>query len=326
MKSGTSSGRLENPSLMRPLVSIIIPTYQREELLCETITYLLGQDYLNHELLIVDQSDSHTPETSRFLESVASRVRYFRLKQPNLPAARNFGIRESRGEIIVFVDDDMVIGPNVISRLVETYSASEVWGASGFVLSPDESDEGKYLPYAKFVNDLAEFRHKERVKINEYIGCFMSFRRQLFDKVGYFDEWIGTQLMAAGEDFEFCRRATLRGYGLFLNPAITTLHLNAREGGCNRRSTIIAEVERTQLRLGFYAVLKNRQYRGWLGWAHALARCYRIAMLNRGSGNSRVSLARRHARFWKALRDAAAALRAASRPEGTLFVGPRQKG
>jgi GT2 family glycosyltransferase len=287
---------------MQPLVSIIVPTYRREKLLCETIGYLLAQDYSNRELLIVDQSSNHEPETAQYLDSIAGQIRYFHLAQPNLPAARNFGIRQSQGELIVFLDDDMVIGTDLISRLVETFSAPEVWGATGFVLSPGESDPGKYGQYMRFVSDITEFKEG---RIGDFIGCLMSFRRQLFDKIGYFDEWIGTQLMAAGEDFEFCQRAVLRGYGLFLNPRITTLHLLAREGGCSRRSLAPIEVERAQLRLSIYAILKNRRYSGWWGWADALARCYRRFILNRGLLKSTAAgLVRKHTMLWHTTREA----------------------
>jgi len=289
---------------MLPLVSIIVPTYQREKLLCETIGYLLAQDYPNRELLIVDQSSNHEPETARYLDSIAGQVRYFHLAQPNLPAARNFGIRQSKGELVVFLDDDMVIGTDLISRLVETFSAPEVWGATGFVLSPGESDSGKYGPYRRFVSDMTEFKEEKRIRIRGFIGCLMSFRSQLFEKIGYFDEWIGTQLMAAGEDFEFCQRAVVRGYGLFLNPRITTLHLGAREGGCGRRSLGPIEVERAQLRLSIYAVLKNRRYSGWWGWADALASCYRRFILNRSLFKSTAAgLVRKHTMLWHTTRD-----------------------
>jgi GT2 family glycosyltransferase len=289
---------------MQPLVSIIVPTYQREKLLCETIGYLLAQDYTNREVLIVDQSSSHDPETARYLDSIAGQIRHFQLAQPNLPAARNFGIRQSKGELIVFLDDDMVIGTDLISQLIETFSPPEVWGATGFVLSPGESDPGKYGPYMRFVSDITEFKERKRIRIRGFIGCLMSFRRQLFEKIGYFDEWIGTQLMAAGEDFEFCQRAVVRGYGLFLNPRITTLHLGAREGGCGRRSLGPIAVERAQLRLSIYATLKNRRFNGWWGWADALARCYRHFILNRGLlKNTMAGLVRKHSMLWDTTRE-----------------------
>jgi GT2 family glycosyltransferase len=200
-----------------------------------------------------------------------------------------------------------------------------VWGATGFVLAPGDSDSGKYGPYLQFVSDITEFKEGKRIRIHGFIGCLMSFRKRLFEKIGYFDEWIGTQLMAAGEDFEFCQRALLGGYGLFLNPRITTLHLGAREGGCRRRSTVVEEVESTQLRLGLYAVLKNRKYRGWLGWVHALARCYRGAILNRGLINSPASLARKHAQFWKASHEALGLLQSRPKPEVAAVAIPQRK-
>ena len=197
---------------MLPLVSIIVPSYQREKLLCETIGYLLAQDYPNRELLIVDQSSNHEPETARYLDSIAGQVRYFHLAQPDLsggsqlrdPAEQRRDRRFFRRRPGYWNGFDF---PAV--------SAPEVWGATGFVLSPGESDSGKYGPYRRFVSDMTEFREKKRIRIRGFIGCLMSFRRQLFEEIGYFDEWIGTQLMAAGEDFEFCQRAVVRGYGSF---------------------------------------------------------------------------------------------------------------
>src|SRR5580692_10403723 len=136
---------------MLPLVSIIVPTYQREKLLCETIGYLLAQDYPNRELLIVDQSSNHEPATARYLDSIAAQVRYFHLAQPNLPAARNFGIRQSRGEIIFFFDADLVIPPNTVSQLVPSYSNSDVWGLTGLVVSSSDPDREIRSAYGKFV-------------------------------------------------------------------------------------------------------------------------------------------------------------------------------
>ena len=156
----------------------------------------------------------------------------------------------------------------------------------------------------QFVTDITEFKEEKRIRIHGFIGCLMSFRRQLFEEIGYFDEWIGTQLMAAGEDFEFCQRAVVRGYGLFLNPWITTLHLGACEGGCGRRSLSPIYVERAQLRLSIYATLKNRRYSGWWGWADALAGCYRRFILNRGLLKSTAAgLVLKHTMLWHATRE-----------------------
>ncbi|HEY9639044.1 MAG TPA: glycosyltransferase family A protein, partial [Coleofasciculaceae cyanobacterium] len=87
-----------------PLISLILPTYGREDVLRETIASILQQDYDNYEVLIIDQTPTHTPETQTYLESLAAqqKIRLFWVDWASLPGARNYGIRRAKGEIILF--------------------------------------------------------------------------------------------------------------------------------------------------------------------------------------------------------------------------------
>jgi glycosyltransferase involved in cell wall biosynthesis len=58
-----------------PLISVIIPTYGREEPLRDTLEDVLKQDYPAFEVLVVDQSPTHQPETQAYLEQLANRVK-----------------------------------------------------------------------------------------------------------------------------------------------------------------------------------------------------------------------------------------------------------
>ena len=51
-----------------PLISVVIPTYRREKMLCDSIQDVLQQDYPNFEVLVVDQTGDHQPETQTFLD------------------------------------------------------------------------------------------------------------------------------------------------------------------------------------------------------------------------------------------------------------------
>ena len=290
---------------MLPLVSIIVPSYQREKLLCETIGYLLAQDYPNRELLIVDQSSNHEPETARYLDSIAGQVRYFHLAQPNLPAARNFGIRQSKGEIVVFFDDDLVIPPNTVSQLIPNYSNSDVWGLTGLVVSSSDPDRQIRSAYGKFVRREKTLFEGVTIRIGEFIGGFMSFRKAIFSRVGLFDSWIGTQPLACNEDLEFCRRVSVAGYGLYLDTRIRIHHVALAEGGYMRRNFPPEALAHHQLRLHLYSLLKNRSYRGWAGWVHAALLGYRGYMLNRGLLRmGPFELVRKHTIFQRALKEA----------------------
>jgi len=88
------------------LVSIIVLTYNRFDLLSQTLTSILKQIYTDFEIVIVN--DGSTDETKNLSKHFSdSRIRLFNLeKQNNLAKLRNFGIKQSRGEFISFCDDD----------------------------------------------------------------------------------------------------------------------------------------------------------------------------------------------------------------------------
>jgi FkbM family methyltransferase len=203
-----------------PLVSVVIPTYNRNELLCRTIQYLLNQDYDNYELIVVDQTREHEPETQQFLESVQQRIRYFFLARANVSAARNFGYEQSRGEIIMYFDDDMEIPPDVLRRVAQCYQDESVDGLTIQVLQDDAPFPDAGSPILK------------RVKV---FGGIMSFHHKVFERIGGFEEWFAAQHIPSGEDADFSYRAVQSGFKLFLAQGIVVRHCsNQASGGCER--------------------------------------------------------------------------------------------
>ena len=103
--------------MSNPLISVIIPTYGREEALRDSIVDVLKQDYSNYEVLVVDQTPKHKPEIEAYLESqaTAGKIQWFHLDWASLPGARNYAVRRSAGEIILFIDDDVVLEPGFFS-------------------------------------------------------------------------------------------------------------------------------------------------------------------------------------------------------------------
>src|SRR5690349_14566696 len=106
--------------LTTPQVSIILPTRDRPEQLSAAIQAILGGRFEPFEVLVVDQSRS--PATARLVRRIAQvddRVRFV----PDGGAvgssrARNVGITASRGELLVFTDDDCVASPYWLEELV----------------------------------------------------------------------------------------------------------------------------------------------------------------------------------------------------------------
>src|SRR5260370_20384256 len=128
--------------------------------------------------------------------------------------------------------------------------------------------------------------------------------------------------MGAGEDGEFTRRMTLRGYSLRLITSLTAIHLGVKHGGCGRRSLNPEVVDRAQLRVATYCCLKNRRYPRFVGWADAMWRCYRFFALNRAALCAHPAIIlRRHVWFLSILPEMARMVRHNSVHENDASLG-----
>lgn len=242
-------------------ITVIIPTYNRDKVLCATIQQILIQDYKNFELIIVDQTKKHDDYTLKYFTELPPNVNVIKVEKPNLPAARNIGIKQSSGEIIVFLDDDMIVPVNMLSKLTKVYrERDDIYALSGFGETPSHPQESKYSILNK--NDRKRILDgiDEITSVSTFNGFFMTFRKNIFNEVGLFDEWIGNQPKAAGEDFEFSLRVKSKGYKLYLLTDLTVTHLALTEGGCEARKDLDKNADlllynRTKLR--FYSVYKN---------------------------------------------------------------------
>ena len=90
-------------------ISLIIPTYQREAYLIDTLKCAFIQDFDSFEIIVVDQTEVLQKETLKFLEIHKNDFQYIRLNEASLTLARNTGIRASRGGVIVMIDDDTLL-------------------------------------------------------------------------------------------------------------------------------------------------------------------------------------------------------------------------
>jgi len=106
----------------KPLVSVIIPTYNREKTLIASLVGLVRQDYPNLEIIVVDDGskDGTKKAVKEFKEMCPIPIRYIKQKRMGygLARARNTGVVEANGKILVFQDDRYLMNPNAISELV----------------------------------------------------------------------------------------------------------------------------------------------------------------------------------------------------------------
>src|ERR1043165_1862113 len=120
-------------------VTIAIPTYNRGEILVETIDRLLALEPRAAEILIVDQTRSYPAAIEQKLEAHAQRgdIRWIRLPEPSIPHAMNEALHLAQSPIVLFVDDDVIPSPHLAAEHERAYEAG-VWAVVGQVLQPGE--------------------------------------------------------------------------------------------------------------------------------------------------------------------------------------------
>ncbi len=102
-----------------PLISVIIPTFNRSYCLAETLDSVLRQSFKNYELIVVD--DGSTDATPQLLDQYAGRLAHLQTSHAGPSAARNAGIGMARGDYIAFLDSDDLWAPRKLERQVDFF-------------------------------------------------------------------------------------------------------------------------------------------------------------------------------------------------------------
>jgi GT2 family glycosyltransferase len=252
-----------------PTIAVIIPTYQREVVLCDTLRSVLAQDYPAYRVVVVDQTQTHQSETQQQLQDWADtgKITWYSVPWASLPAARNLGIERSHSDLVLFIDDDVVLPPGYLYAHARTFlERPEVGAVAGRVfdrmkLAEQQEFEIDYLPpeamdpsIAWYHLDLVHTTQPQRVLTAR--GCNMSFRRELFDKHGLrFDErFYGS---AVREESDFCLHIRATGYLIWYNPEAHLVHLGEETGGCHDISTRSLRYQMHFYHNHFLLALKN---------------------------------------------------------------------
>jgi len=100
-----------------PLVSVVIPTFNRENVLGRAISSVIKQSYQNIELIVVD--DGSTDNTAKLVKEQFPQTKYFKTINKGVSAARNYGVKKSLGEYIAFLDSDDEWMPKKIQKQLD---------------------------------------------------------------------------------------------------------------------------------------------------------------------------------------------------------------
>lgn len=173
----------------RPLVSVIIPHHNQLELFAHTLTSVTTQDYPNLEIVVVDDG-TPDPDTVRGLQELLDEpwgrpIRFVRQDNAYLGAARNTGIRNARGDLLVFVDDDDIVEPHYVSTLVTAALSTGAAAVSSVLVThvDDGADlfRSRGVPYV-FVGDAVHLA----TSWNTIGGAGCLVRREAWEAAGGF--------------------------------------------------------------------------------------------------------------------------------------------
>ncbi len=218
-----------------PSVSVVVCTRDRPRDLERCLGSLRGLAVPASEILVVDNGSR--PDTTRSLVAGLPGVTYVREPRPGLSAARNAGVAHASGEIVAFTDDDVVVHPDWVARLRDGFADPRVLAVTGLVLPDELETEAQWMfervlggfgqGYRAQSFDRAFFSRMSRKGVPVWrigAGANMAMRREVFDRVGGFDERLGAGAAGCSEDSELWYRLLAEGHVCRYEPAAVVFH------------------------------------------------------------------------------------------------------
>jgi Predicted glycosyltransferases len=197
------------------MISVIIASYNRSKKLKTTVECLLKNKAVNYEIIVVEQSKNKLKNPFGSLKKIT----YINTQKINKSTALNTAIHRASGDILVFIDDDIIVSPRYLHRVQKFFDDrknKDYSGIFGPILAFEpKKHPGMYCPGVFFSRHLRADK-KRIVTRNSFSfkgpvlqGNNFAVRRGVFDTIGYFKEYLGLkpgQLVVSSEDTElFCR-------------------------------------------------------------------------------------------------------------------------
>lgn len=223
-------------------LSIIIPSYNTRELLKDCLSSIYQGTKVSFEIIIVDngskdESPAMVRENFPKVKLIENKINF------GFARAVNQGLEKAMGGYLLLLNSDTVIGEEVIDKMVSFLKDNVSVGVVGCQLkSPDGEIQpsGGYLPdlarvffWMSFIDDLPVLKkilkpyhvqdknfYSRQQELDWVTGAFFATRREVFEKVGLFDE----KMFMYVEEVDWCARAKRAGYKIIFNPSVSVIH------------------------------------------------------------------------------------------------------
>lgn len=243
------------------LISIILPTYNRVNILERCINSVLAQSYSNWELIISDDgSTDDTPTIAKKCTEKDSRIHYYRNSvRQGLPRNRNIAVSVSKGDFIFFIEDDLTLEPDCLKILLSTFKELETENNKIGAIAPRLIQKHEEIKGPLNYDTYLKLKKSHKVcTINKKTGLIYDdfgltstkveecptlhacslIPKTVFKNVGGYEEkkYKGVHFR---EETDFYFRVKDKGYKLYFQPNAITHHEHVDFGGCRASSSLI---------------------------------------------------------------------------------------
>ncbi|MFA7289119.1 MAG: glycosyltransferase [Melioribacteraceae bacterium] len=222
------------------MVSIIICTYNRVKYLIDTINSLKQylESFQNIELIIVDNaSKDNTSVVCKDLIRAYPllNIRYIYETKIGLAHARNRGINESEGEIVIFLDDDAIPKENWLSAILDVFVTTNAYVVGGKVDLNYETNKPKWITseLESMLTKLDIGNEVKKIDINNcwLVGANLGFRKKILERVGLFNIQLGRkgEKLISNEETELIKRISKVTNEIYYTPFAIVDHFVPKE-------------------------------------------------------------------------------------------------
>lgn len=207
--------KLSRPLAPRPLVTFVISTFNRRDVLLKTVAEIdrCGLRAEEYETIVVDNAS--TDGTSAALRQQYPMISLLAQEYNRGPVSKNLAIRSARGRYVVFLDDDSYPLPGSVHRMMQHFDADPKLGAAVFTVTlPDGSRECSAYP-------------------NVFIGCGTGFRRRALEQVGGLPE----DFFMQAEEYDLSLRLLAAGWEIESFDDLHVNHLKSPQARSSERTT-----------------------------------------------------------------------------------------
>lgn len=219
------------------MLSVIICTYNREKYIYNVLKSIAENDfpYNNYEILLINNNctDNTAAECQRFKADFPSvNFREFVETNQGLSHARNRGIKESKGDILVYVDDDALVNREYLRTFADFFvNNSEAYAAGGPIIPRYETEEPKWMSY--YIKCLLTGYKYKGNKVVEFLsgdfpgGGNAAYRKEVFDKVGLYNVDLGRKgdSLVGAEEKDIFDKMRTRQMRFFYLPTAILYHI-----------------------------------------------------------------------------------------------------